>query len=118
MPRFPCVQKPARSAASAQQQGEDVALPVGQWRQARHGLPRPLAVLVGQLVAAVLVRASNGRNCGLALPRRSLTRGARGYPVIPSVRSGASGYQKAIDLPSPRHGLDVYLRCSFFVCLA
>jgi hypothetical protein len=81
---------------------EDVAQPVGQWRQTGHGLPRPLAVLVGQFVAVVTVRASNGRNCGLTLPQCSLTRGARGYPVIPSIRSGASdttGHRPPTDLP-------------------
>lgn len=62
------------SAASAQQQGEDVALPVGQRWQGGDDAPGPLAVVVGQLGRRL---AAGGRFAeGLRVRGRGLGRAA------------------------------------------
>jgi hypothetical protein len=56
------------SAPGAEQQGEEVALPVGQWGQAGDGAPGPLAVLVGQFAPVVAGRARLAGSLARARP--------------------------------------------------
>jgi hypothetical protein len=82
------------SAAPEQQQRQDVALPVGQRRQAGHGAPGPLAVVLGQLVimtATGTLRADT--HSPARLPRLLACGVCRGRAILITPRE-TPGYHK------------------------